>query len=237
MIGVPFAVFALLVSLILPAPFARGACDDVRVIGIRGSGQPPGFGEQVEPVVEAVGAAMTSTGRTVESVPLEYPALSLADSFGLALFTGEYEASVVAGAEALLADLEATADRCPDTEFVLVGYSQGAQVIKAALADSVPLRHIAGLILLADPTRDHRQAGVARLGDPTVERPGAFGAVPVPDHLRALTVDVCAPGDGVCERGRDSLFAHTRGYDDAAPGIVSFLVAELDDRLRGPALR
>lgn len=237
MTGVPFAAIALVLALIVPSPVVRGTCVDSVVIGARGSGQPAGFGDQVAPVVEAIAMALSATGRTVDTMPLDYPALSLADSFGLALFTGEYEGSVLAGADALLGAMAATALRCPSTEFVLVGYSQGAQVIKSALADSVPSSRIAGVVLLADPTRDHLQPGVARLGDPTRERPGAFGAVSLPDHLRAVSVDVCAPGDGVCERGRDSLLAHTRGYDDAASMVAVVVAAELGDRLSGPALR
>lgn len=230
------AVAAVLLTLLFPLSPGSGdaGCVDAHVIGVRGSGQAPGFGDQAAPVVESVVETLAASGRTVDTVALDYPALSLADSFGLALFTGEYDDSVRAGASALLASLASTATRCPRTEFVLVGYSQGAQVIKTALADAPPLRRITGIVLLADPTRDHRQAGIVRLGDPAVERPGAFGALPLPDHLRAVTLDVCAPGDGICERGRSDLRAHTGGYGTADTDIAPAFAAELADRLRRP---
>ncbi len=231
------AVLSLLVALLLPAPVAGGPCSDVLVIGARGSGQPAGYGEQVGPVVDAAVEALSSTGRSVEAIPLDYPALSLADSFGFALFNGEYEASVQAGARAVRDQMQASAGECPSTEFVLIGYSQGAQAIKAALVDTQPSLRITAVVLLADPTRDHEQPGVLRLGDPTVERPGAFGAVPLPDHVRAVSIDVCAPGDGVCERGRDGLIAHSRGYDDVEATVASAIRSEVADRLRQPRLR
>ena len=230
-------VVSLVLALLAPVAPVVEPCVDVQVIGARGSGQAPGFGEQVAPVVEVVETTLAVTGRSVDAVPLAYPALSLADSFGLALFTGEYEASVRSGADALLALMAETASVCPTTEFVLIGYSQGAQAIKAALEDQAPGPRIAGVVLLADPTRDHEQAGIVRLGDPTVERPGAFGAVALPDHVRAVTIDVCAAGDGVCERGRSGLAAHTRGYDDAGEAVAVRLLAEVEDRLSQPAIR
>ena len=233
----PLAALMLVVSLVFPAPVRSDGCPDVQVIGIRGSGQPAGFGAQVGPVVEAVERALAATGRSVDSAALEYPALSLADSFGLALFTGEYDASVRAGADALLAEFADVALACPGTRFVVIGYSQGAQVAKAALADAVPSQRIAAVVLLADPTRDPAQPGIVRLGDPAGLRPGAFGAVPLPDHLRSVAIDVCAPGDGVCERGRTALLAHTEGYADAPDTVVPWLVAELDDAVVGPRLR
>jgi pimeloyl-ACP methyl ester carboxylesterase len=228
----------LVVALVFPASsVASDGCADLQVIGIRGSGQPAGYGAQVGPVVEAVERVASATGRSVDSVALEYPALSLADSFGLALFTGEYDASVRAGADALVAEIGDIATACPGTRFVLVGYSQGAQVIKAALADAPPTERIGGVVLLADPTRDPDQRGIIRLGDPTAERAGAFGAVPLPDHLRSVAVDVCAAGDGVCERGRRDLLAHTEGYADAPAAVVPWLVAELDDAITGSRFR
>ncbi|MFO7699206.1 MAG: hypothetical protein R6W79_01180, partial [Acidimicrobiia bacterium] len=81
-------------------------------------------------------------------------------------------------------------------------------------------------------TRDPLQTGVVRLGDPTTERTAAFGAISLPDHVRTVTVDVCAAGDGICERGRRDLLAHTEGYRDAPGWVTSIVERRLDARAR-----
>ena len=227
-----FTVFALVLALVSPATPVADGCADVVVVGVRGSGQAPGFGDQVAPVIEELEAAIEGRGLSVRSVALEYPAISVSDSFGLVLLTGDYDRSVRAGVDSLRATFDASRSSCPATEFVLVGYSQGAQVIKTALAGTPPTIPIAAVVLLADPTRDSAQRGIVRLGDPSVERNGTFGAIALPHHVGAVTTDVCATGDGVCERGRQSFTAHTEGYGDAGLIVLPYVLAEFDSRLR-----
>jgi cutinase len=226
-----FTVLALIAMLLLPVQTSVDGCSDVHVIGARGSGQQAGYGEQVAPVVEAITLSMAGRGLSVASSSLEYPAISVSDSFGLVLINGRYDASVHAGVTALRATIGRLAGECPTTDVVLVGYSQGAQVIKTALEGSQPGYRISGVVLLADPTRDRSQLGITRLGDPAVERSGSFGAIALPDHLRTVTIDVCAEGDGVCERGRRSFTAHTEGYRDAPQLIAPRLLLELEEHI------
>ena len=225
-------IAALIAVLLVPVSYGSDACADVHLIGARGSGQPEGFGPQAGPVVDTIEASLQARGLSVEAAPLDYPAISVSDSFGLVLLTGDYARSVRAGVIELIAEMTRVARECPQSDLVLVGYSQGAQVIKVALEDLPPVHRVSGVVLLADPTRDRSQLGIARLGDPAVERSGSFGAVALPDHFRSVTVDFCADGDGVCERGRSSLVAHVEGYVDAPSLIVPFIEAEFDDRLR-----
>lgn len=227
-----FAAISLIVALIAPAPSVAPECSMIHVIGARGSGQPSGFGDQVGPVVRSIAAATAAAGRSATSEAIDYPAISISDSLGLALINGEYDASVRAGVNALWAAVGRVSRACPSTDIVLVGYSQGAQVIKTALAGTLPSHRIAAVVLLADPTRDPLQTGVVRLGDPTAERTGAFGAIALPDHVRTVTVDVCAAGDGICERGRRDLLAHTEGYRDAPGWVTSIVERRLDARAR-----
>lgn len=226
------STLALVLTLLAPFVSTSDGCADIHIVGVRGSGQSAGFGEQVGRVVVGIEAALAARGINVTSEALDYPAISVTDSFGLVLVTGDYDRSVSAGVDALRSTLGTTASSCPTPEFLLVGYSQGAQVIKTALAGVQPTIPIAGVVLLADPTRDATQTGIVRLGDPALERDGAFGAIALPHHLSAVAIDVCAVGDGVCERGRQSFTAHTEGYGDASELAVPYLLAEMDSRAR-----
>ena len=220
---------SLLVSLLMPSAATPG-CPDVQIIGVRGSGQVA-YGPQVAGVVDALIDGASAIGLEALSEAIEYPAISVTESLGLVLINGEYDRSVAEGASAVRSAWLDIADRCPRTDVALVGYSQGAQVIKTALEGTMPRFRIAAVVLLADPTRDPSQPGVTRLGDPAVRAEGAFGGIALPDHLRAVTVDVCAPGDGVCERGRRSLVAHTEGYADAAALVTPYVLSDLSERL------
>lgn len=217
-------VLALVATLLLPVHAASvDGCADVHIIGARGSGQT-GYGDQVGAVVSESAAKIRQTGRTVDTHSLDYPAISISDSFGLVLLNGDYARSVAAGAAALRADLDTLRERCPQTPIILVGYSQGSQAIKQALADRPPIDRISSVVLLADPTRDITQLGVMRIGA-DAEGSGAFGSVMLPEHLRTVALDVCAVGDGVC--GVGSFLAHIDGYESLAGPIAGQILGEL----------
>ncbi len=138
-------VVALIAILLAPVSPPSGSCADVFIIGARGSGQPAGFGAQAEPVVEAIEEGLRGSGLIVESAPLDYPAVSISESFGLVLLNGGYDRSVRAGAIELISELAGISRECPRSEVVLVGYSQGAQAIKSALEDLPPRHRIAAV--------------------------------------------------------------------------------------------
>lgn len=224
---------ALVPSVHVEAP----ECPDVQIVGVRGSGQF-GFGEQVDAVVSSLETKVRGSGRSVTAESLAYPAISISDSFGLVLLNGQYDESVRLGAESLQTLLGAASVACPETHIVLVGYSQGAQVIKIALADPPPASRIAAVAMLADPTREPSQRGVVRLGGRTGLRGGSFDQILLPGRLRPITVDVCAPEDSICEQGGLGFAAHIEGYAEFSETVVSrlmpFIVAH---RVIGPAPR
>lgn len=218
------AVLALAATLLIPVSGqVVDGCEDVHIIGVRGSGQS-GYGDQVGTVLTETVSGIRRSGRTVASHSLDYPAISIADSFGLALLNGDYSRSVNAGADRLRSDLDELRDRCPFTQSVLIGYSQGSQVIKTAMEGRFPVDRIAAVVLLADPTREIAQPGIVRLGS-DLDRPGAFGSIALPEHLRTVAIDVCAVGDGVC--GRGGFLAHIEGYEELSEPIVRYVLAEL----------
>jgi cutinase len=217
-------VFALVIALLIPVQnVGVGGCEDVHIIGVRGSGQI-GYGDQVGSVVTDTAASVRRTGRSVIAHSLDYPAISISDSFGLALLNGDYSRSVTTGVDALRSDLDTIRNVCPDTQVVLVGYSQGSQVIKNAVKNRPPVDRIAAVALLADPTRDVTQPGIVRLGS-GLEGSGAFGSVTLPNHLRTVAIDVCAVGDGVC--GTGGFLSHIEGYEELAPPIILHILREL----------
>ena len=223
-------VATALMALALLFPVAADTpCADVVMIGVPGSGQE-GLGRQVRDVTETAERLLPALGRTVEVRALDYPAISLADSFGLALINGDYARSVSKGAENLLTELESVRSTCPHSSVALVGYSQGAQVIKTAAESLEPESRIGAVVLLADPTRSAVQSSLVRLGDPSALRDGAFGGTGLPHHIAAVTIDVCAPGDGVCERGRRDLAAHVEGYEVLTPDVAAAMQRELGAR-------
>ncbi len=220
---------ALIVALLSPFQIATPAnCPDVLVIGARGSGQT-GYGEQVGGVVRGIVSDVGRAGLTVKDVSLDYPAISLADSFGLALFTGEYDRSVDTGVAALTAELDALRTACPTSRVVLVGYSQGAQVIKKTMLARPPVDRVESVILLGDPTRDTVQTGLFRLGDKAIVNPGSLGAVNIASHIRPLAIDVCAVNDAVCSGSGLNFQGHLDGYADTYSEIGPLLSARLAD--------
>lgn len=215
---------ALVVALLIPAQHGGiGGCEDVRIIGVRGSGQV-GYGEQVGGVVVEAAGGVLRTGRTVSVHSLDYPAISVSDSFGLVLLNGDYDRSVQVGAEALRSDLDSIGDDCPLTQIILVGYSQGSQVIKTAMEHRTPIDRISAVVLLADPTRDTTQRGIVRVGS-GLEGSGAFGSILLPNHLRTVAIDVCAVGDGIC--GSGGFQAHIGGYADFSEAVLKYVLGEL----------
>ena len=224
-----------LISAIVPVGAGEPGCSDVQIVGVRGSGQS-GYGEQVGDVVRTLERDIGASGRSVSAVALEYPAISISDSFGLVLLTGEYDRSVAAGMAELRLTVDDVTDSCRETQIVLIGYSQGAQVIKQTMENTVPDARIASVVLLADPTRDPSQFGLTRLGDSENERGGSFGAVALPGYLRTVAVDVCVDADGICERGVFGFFAHTDGYaafsEIVALRVMRFITAHGHDGLR-----
>jgi hypothetical protein len=224
-----FASLSLVIALLSPlAPGVEVGCADVAVIGVSGSGQT-GYGEQVEGVVDRIVSEAGSLGLIVDAEPLRYPAVSISDNFGLALFNGDYNRSVSTGAANLNVRLNGLGRDCPSTQIVLVGYSQGAQVIKTAMAGRPPIDRLTSVILLADPSRDTLQTGVLRIGN--LDGIGALASDPLAEQIRPLTIDVCALTDAVCSGGGLDFSTHIEGYEATADDVIDRIKRSLQRSL------
>lgn len=171
----------------LLAADAEAGCSDVETIAIRGTTERQGGGIVAGPLASAL---QDQLAQSVQTHDLVYPA-----SFN-------YTASKRQGVTALRARLAQTSAACPDISFVLIGYSQGADVIGDTLQS--------GDVPAAD-----RIDAVAMFGDPAFNsgeefvtgtfRPGTNGIFPRRagslDSFSDEIVSFCNGDDNFCQRG------------------------------------
>lgn len=145
-------------------------CRELLFVGVRGSAEQVPWGNTVNRARE--GLAERLLDRSVNQVWLEYPAvdphtLRTADLEGAVLEAtpraSRYFASVDAGSAELTRVLGASARECPGQQVVVVGFSQGAQVITRALAGGADSSTLAGALLLGNPAH-HPGQNVREVG-------------------------------------------------------------------------
>lgn len=198
------AVAAMSGGLLGFAPGAAQAaptdCSDVEVIFARGTFEPAGVGRTGDAFVEALRSRLPD--KSVDVYAVAYPA-SL--DFGRA-------ADGVIDASNRIQDI---ANRCPATDIVLGGYSQGAAVNAYVTADTMP----AGFALpngiigpLPSQVADH-VAAVALFGKPSngilnlVQHDAPPIVIGAP--YAGKTIDLCAPADPICQQGSLDRAAHS----------------------------
>ena len=130
-------------------------------IGLRGSGQDPGLGHEIEYLWTALKRQLPDT----YLVQLTYPAAPVPYTDMPSEWTtfnqiGDFAKSAWQGSIDLIGQIDHAVAECGDEgqRVFLAGYSQGAWVIHAALnylnaIDSKLLDHISGVALIADPLR------------------------------------------------------------------------------------
>jgi hypothetical protein len=184
-------------KLVAAAP-ANG-CADVETIGIRGTTEPQGGGIVAGPLASAL---QKQLDQTVKTFNLVYPA-----SF-------DYQRSKAQGVTALRAELSKTSAACPDTEFVLIGYSQGADVIGDTLqSGTVPAAdQIGAVAMFGDPAFNSKEefvVGSFRAGTNGVF-PRRTGAL---DEFSDRIVSFCNSDDTFCQRGANGTGHFRYGAD------------------------
>lgn len=221
------------------------SCPDWQLIFARGSGQTVGA-DEAERFRTQFTAALGDNN--VAYTELDYPAVPINKSVTPS-FTGQVTAtpatafadSVATGVSRLTATADQMLASCPDTKFVLAGYSQGAMVVLEAItawatAHPAATAAVALVTSFGDPTlvlpEGEAAAGVA----PTACRGEGFSPwrawVPtctthtglirsrneyVPPVFSDRTHTWCAPGDVVCGGSQNLLdWAAHRTY--AEPG-------------------
>ena len=160
------AVSIVLSSLMLKCPVKAESCPELRAVFARGSGGEYYGDQNFIAFRDAIVSKLTTTMITYEVIDLDYPAIGIGDPKVLAgAYFGAGEAyefgeSVKSGVEKL--DNLVNSDACPNTKYVIGGYSQGAMVVSRAIPD-----------LMAD-----RVVYAATFGDPKIYLPEGAGLLP-----------------------------------------------------------
>jgi hypothetical protein len=202
---------------VAPLTFAAqapaNACPDLEIIGARGTTERPGLGVVLTPLAQRITREVPQTVRTTA---LDYPA-----SFN-------YTSSVRQGVTRLAADLQRTARACADTRFVLMGYSQGADVVGDAIAGSgrgapavsgALVDRIAAVLLFGDPAFTAGEPFNVTDGARSGIFPRGAGRL---DVVADRTQSFCNRNDRFCQGGT-SLAAHVNygGFADEATEFVA----------------
>lgn len=229
-----------------PPAARRSSCAAVLVVGIDGNGQRPGRGKTFGPAVERFAGAYArqlGKGRSVQEkrLAVRTPGLGTLTAGHLSgkaaaasIRTASLKrwlAPVPAARKALVATLDAAATSCPEQQFVVVGYAQGARAVHSSLATlrerSYGARIVAG-VLISDPAR---RGGIeARLGRSVEAPPAASDTFGV--------WNICTTGDLVCRPGRSALRPAVKaalGYHRGTPATTKVRAAVLDRARRWPA--
>lgn len=213
----------------------QAAPSRVTVVGARGSLEPfarsdDGMGPTVAGVVTRLVSQLVAhrTRFVLERVGLAYSANPW-----------RYARSRNQGAERLARLMAEEVAHDPDRRFVLIGLSQGADVVRRALANRpITADAIAAVVLLGDPTRDPvADRGWTHGTDD--RRPGLLArfATPLPPQLHDRTWAYCLEGDRLAANHAGPLAiwrSGTHTHYQANPDLVldraaTFIVEQLLD--------
>ncbi|GAP51142.1 cutinase family protein [Streptomyces azureus] len=189
-------------------PAAAAACSDIEVVSARGTFEPGTLGFIVgDPVYSAL--QKKAAGKSLSSYAVNYPAnLSLT--------------SAAQGNADLVNHVKSQAAACPNQRFVLVGYSQGANVVDNSIGISSAGAVVGSPIVATLPAAvEPKVAAVLLFGNPI----RAIGKS-VTGPYQSRTLDICAKGDPVCESGGGDVGAHL-GYRDDADTAATFAAGRL----------
>ncbi|WP_406442260.1 cutinase family protein [Streptomyces sp. NBC_00631] len=193
----------------LSAPTASAAtCSDIDVVAARGTFEPGTLGLIVgDPVYSALQKKLT--GKNLSSYAVDYPAdLSLT--------------SAAQGNADLVNHVTAQAAACPNQRFILVGYSQGANVVDNSVGVSSAGALVGSPIVATLPASvEPKVAAVLQFGNPI----RALGKS-ITGTYQSRTIDFCATGDPVCENGGDDVLAHL-GYTSDADAAATFAAGRI----------
>jgi cutinase len=209
----------LLVSPAAAPAASADDCPDVEVIFARGTNEPPGLGRVGDAFVDSL--RQQTGGMKIDTYGVNYAASKLQ------LHGGD-------GANDAINRVKQAVAKCPNTQIVLGGYSQGASVMD--IVAGVPIGGINWGSSLP-PEYAKNIAAVATFGD-VADRAG--GTLPTQSAmLGSKAIDLCNPSDPICHAGPGNEWSgHTEGYvpaytTQAAAFVASKLLAGSNQQVPG----
>ena len=212
--GVMLVLSSAIVGVVATAPTAGAAtCSDVDVSFARGTGEPAGLGTVGRPFVNALTGDLT--GRSVSSYAVDYAANSSQSSAG-------------PGATDLTNHVTSVAAACPNTQFVLGGYSQGATVVDIALGIRTGTSTGTAIPTSLAP----RVRAVVVFGNPLgLQRQTIATASPL---YGSRSRDYCNTGDPVCGGGSNASAHLTYASNGSATDGAAFAAALISSNTTTP---
>lgn len=175
--------------MLVPTAVATAApCADVDIAFARGTGELPGFGITGGPFVSSVTSKLQ--GRSVSTYAVDYAA-----SYG--------QTSAGPGSRDLVEHVTSVAAACPDTQFIIGGYSQGATVVSNALGIRTP-SSLTGAVF--SDAVGSRVKAIVVFGNPLGLSGQKIETTSRTYGSRARSF--CNFGDPVCQLGGFNTFAH-----------------------------
>ena len=190
------------------APAASAECPDVELVFARGTSEPAGLGRVGRALSDQLAASLggRSLGVYAVNYPASYDFLAAAD-----------------GAADVTNRIATMSQTCPNTRFVLGGYSQGAAVMDMLLGIP-PLGEKVGDVGSAPPmphSMASKVAAVAVFGNPATKF-GNPATVALPPFAGKV-IDLCNPGDPICSQGRNPLAHVSYEKSDLVSQAVGFV--------------
>lgn len=161
-----------------PAGAEPEPCADVQVLFARGRAEDPGIGRVGTAFVDALTPDVE--GRSIAVYPVDYPAAGIGD-YG-------------AGANDMSRELQEQAGLCPQSKFVVGGYSLGAAATSLVIGAGLPGF---GFNQPLPPDVGDRIEAVVMFGATKL-----FGSVTSP-VFESRTINLCNEGDPICSNGNN----------------------------------
>jgi len=218
------AAAAVTTSALLSAPIPSAAadpCPDVEVVFARGSGEPPGVGSVGGPFVDALRGQIG--GRSLGVYPVNYQASTDFSS-------PDFPVSVIDGIRDAGTHIESMAANCPKTREVLGGYSQGAAVAGFVTSAAVPPGVPAAMVPPPMPPEiANHVAAVTLFGTPSGPWLQKYGApvIVIGPLYQPKTLELCAPGDGICGDGTDAIAHATYAVNGMTGQAATYAASHL----------